>query len=182
MRVNLWKISQVEKVAKIFTAVNYPLGTCVPFRIFKSPFRSCEPSCEILKAKFHKFSLQVVKIFTAAKHPLGTCAISHLQSPISQLRNELWTRLRNHLQVAKWPSSCEMAFKLRKGQPSFKRLFKPLIISNFILHNNFNLRKKLFKLWNQRILEDPLQRKPRGRVSEEDHLAQLRVPSRTSPL
>nr|CAN74379.1 hypothetical protein VITISV_013672 [Vitis vinifera] len=43
------------------------LGTRVPFRKFKIQFRNCEPTCEILKAKFRKSTFQL------AKHLLGTC-------------------------------------------------------------------------------------------------------------
>ena len=35
-------------------------------------FRSYEPTCEILKAKFRKSTSQLAKIFTTAKHLLGT--------------------------------------------------------------------------------------------------------------
>ena len=138
----------ILQVAKIFTAVKHLLGTCVPFRIFKSQFRSCEPTCEILKAKFRKFILQVAKIFAAAKHLLGTC-VPFRNSKI-QFCNyesscepscEITSKLQNSLQVAKSPPSCEITSKLRKYQPSFKFIFKPLILSIFISHSHFNLRK-----------------------------------------
>ena len=87
------------------------------------------PTCEILKAKFHKFILQVAKIFAAAKHLLGTCV---------PFRN-------SKIQFCNYESSCEpsceITSKLRKYQPSFKFIFKPLILSIFISHSHFNLRK-----------------------------------------
>ena len=102
------------QVAKIFAAAKHLLSTHVPFCIFKSQFRSCEPTCEILKAKFHKFISQLANIFAAAKHLLGTRVPFHnfknqFHSYESSCESscEIITKLRNHLQVAKSPSTCE---------------------------------------------------------------------------
>ena len=122
---------------KIFAAAKHLLGTRVPFRKFKIPFHSCEPTCEILKAKFRKSTIQLAKIFTTYETPPShTCAISQLQNPISQLRIKLRTNLQNG-------PTCEITSNLRKYQPSFKFLFKPLILSFFILYSTPTCKKTL---------------------------------------
>ena len=105
------------------------LGTRVPFCKFKIHFRSCEPTCEILKAKFRKSTIQLVKIFAAAKHLLGT------RVPFRNFK----IQFRNYESSCK--PTCEITSNLRKYQPSFKFLFKPLILSSFISHSHSNLRK-----------------------------------------
>ena len=101
----------------------------MPFRIFKRPFRSCEPTYEITKANFRKFILQVAKIFTAVKHLLGT------RVPFRNFKNQF-----RSCETSCEPR-CKITSKLQKYQPSFKCLFKPRIFLFFISHNHFNLRK-----------------------------------------
>ncbi|RVW11706.1 hypothetical protein CK203_103477 [Vitis vinifera] len=64
------------------------------------------------------------------------------------------------------------------------KVYLNLYFLNFCFTQPFQLAKKLFKLRNPRIREDPLQKKPRACASEEDHPAHLRIPfgTRTSPL
>ena len=143
MRVNLWKISQV----KIPTCENFcsyetpPRHTCATSHLQNliSQLRTNLRNHQSQFSQVHSSSCENFR--SCETPPRHTCATSQLQKPISQLRNKLRTRLRNHLQLVKWPSSCEITFKLQKCQPLFKCLFKPLIFSIFISHSHFNLRK-----------------------------------------
>ena len=60
--------------------------------------------------------------------PKHTCAISQLQNPIRSYKSSC-------------KPTCEITSNLRKYQPSFKFLFKHLILSFFISHSHSNLRK-----------------------------------------
>ena len=77
----------------------------------------------ILKAKFCKFTIQVVK---------------HLLNTRVPFRN---FKIQFYSCESSCKPSCKITSNLRKYQPSFKFLFKPLVLSFFISHNHFNLRK-----------------------------------------
>ena len=93
-------------------------------------------TCEILKAQIRKSTIQLVKNFAAyestSRH---TCAISQVHFPFSHPAN----------QVAKW-GNLRIPGNLRKCQPLFKSIFKPLISSIFISHSHSKLRKSPIKL------------------------------------
>ena len=164
---------------KIFVAAKHLLSTRVPFCIFKSLFHSCEPSYEILKAKFRKISLQVAKIFAVAKHLLGT------RVPFHNFKNQFrscetscklscknTSNLRNGLQVAKSPPSCE---NINRRLNFYLNLW----FSHFSFRTPLKVTKKPSKLRSPKISKDPLHWKPKSCASEEDHSAHLRVPCGT---
>ena len=87
---------------------------------------------------------QLAKIFAAyestSRH---TCAISQVHFPFSQPANQLAN------QVVKWGNlriNLRIPGNLKKCQPSFKSIFKPLISFIFISHNHSKLRKSPIKL------------------------------------
>ena len=148
------------------------------------------------QSQISQVTIQLAKIFAAYETPpRHTCAISQVQNPISQLWTNLWNPQSQISQVH--ISTCEtpprhmcaisqlqnqisqlrinLRTNLRKYQPSFKFLFKPLILAFFILHSHSKLR-------SPKISEDPLHRKTRSRASEKDHSAHLRVPYGHEPL
>ena len=130
-----------SQLTKIFAVVKHLLGTRVPFRKFKIPFHSCEPTCEILKAKFHKFTIQLAKIFTVTKHLLGTrVPFRNFKVQFRSCKSSCKPTCENG---PTFEPSCEITSNLRKYQPSFKFLFKTLILSFFISHNTPTCEKTL---------------------------------------
>ena len=115
------------------------ISTFKNFASWNSNLGKWEPTWEILKAQIRKSTIQLAKIFVACENTSKhTCAISQVHFPFLQAANQL----RN--QVAKWGNlriNLRIPGNLRKCQPSFKFLFKHLIISFFISHSHFNLQK-----------------------------------------
>ena len=123
MRKSLKKHSNISTF-KNFASWNSNLGKWVP-------------TWEILKAQIRNSTIQLAKIFASCESTSrNMCVISQVQNPFLQPVNQLVN------QVAKL-GNLWIPGNLRKCQPSFKFLFKPLMSSIFILHSHSKLRKAL---------------------------------------